>query len=276
MASYATQLDRLEDVAGSALRRGKQMLLPAARSLLLSTFVEDGLRMMYQGSDQVDYMAREWYSSRVIGYAFVLFNLVMQLVPCGVILTQAGVSKRNVQLATAGLGLVLAVQTIAYYALWEPHFFLRNVAVGGSLVLVYAETKAEKAGMFAGLPTMGDERAPTDYLQFCGRLMVIVMYATLLKFDGPLTVLSELVGAGLMAAVAVGCRAKLSALLLVMLLSVHNCVNNAFLLEHSGSAEYDFKKYDFFQTLSVIGGLLYVVALGPGGLAYDTAAKKDF
>jgi uncharacterized membrane protein YphA (DoxX/SURF4 family) len=104
--------------------------------------------------------------------------------------------------------------------------------------------------------------------------MVILMYATLMKFDGVMTIVLEIIGGLLMAAVAIGFNTKLCALILVMLLTVQNTMGNAFWMEPAHSSIYDYKKYDFFQTLSVIGGLLYVVALGPGGLALDEAKKK--
>ena len=48
---------------------------------------------------------------------------------------------------------------------------------------------------------------------------------------------------------------------------------NDFWSHSNTSVMYDFKRYDFFQTLTVIGGLKLLLALGPGHMALDQ--KKD-
>ena len=91
--------------------------------------------------------------------------------------------------------------------------------------------------------------------------------------------------------VAVGFKAKWSAAFLVTVLSIFNVIANNFWAVHSAHPKRDFLKYDFFQTLctsrslknfmkveltltiAIVGGLLLLVNMGPGGLSVDEKKK---
>lgn len=268
-------MDNVEDAAEKLMRNGAKYLKPTARVLLLSTFMEDGMRMFNQWGEQTAYIRHTWKVGSIIAGFFVLFNLLFQLIPSGAILICREDSQK--QVVKIGIGCLLAVmvtQTLAYSVLWNYHFFARNFAVGGSLMLLYAEVSADPKRSFAGMLSTGGNKTG-DILQFSGRMLLVVMFLTLVQFDSFLRIVLELTGLALVLMVAVGFKTKASAMLLTILLLMLNVALNDFWSEYSNSAKFDFKKYDFFQTMSVIGGLLMVVALGPGGLSYE-GSKKDF
>ncbi|KAF0031514.1 hypothetical protein F2P81_016069 [Scophthalmus maximus] len=217
-------MNTAEDVADQFLRVTKQYLPHLARLCLISTFLEDGIRMWFQWNEQRDYIEVTWSCGYFLATCFVLLNLVGQL--------------------------------------------------GGGLLLLLAESRSEGKSMFAGVPSMG-ESSPKQYMQLGGRVLLVLMFMTLLHFDSNFfSILQNMVGTALIILVAIGFKTKLAALTLVVWLLAINVYFNAFWTIPAYKPMHDFLKYDFFQTTSVIGGLLLVVALGPGGVSMDEKKKE--
>lgn len=140
--------------------------------------------------------------------------------------------------------------------------------------MLLAEARSEQRSLFAGVPSVGGN-SPKTYLQLTGRVLLVFMFATLIRFQFVFSyLLLDIAGTILMILVGIGYKTKLASLVLVVFLSLLNIYLNPFWVFDSNSPMRDFLKYDFFQTMSVIGGLLLVVALGPGGVSVDDYKKK--
>lgn len=48
---------------------------------------------------------------------------------------------------------------------------------------------------------------------------------------------------------------------------------NIYLQLHEHHPHKDFAKYDFFQILSIVGGLLLLINMGPGQVSFDEKKK---
>lgn len=268
MAAPTDMMGTAEDLADKFLRVTKRFLPHVAHLCLISTFLEDGIRMWFQWNEQREYINSSWHCGAFFGTLFVLLNMMGQLAGCILVLT-----RRFVPYACGGLFLLIVMQTLAYSILWDIHFLMRNLALGGGLLLLMAESRSEGKTMFAGVPTMGTN-SPRQYMQLGGRVLLVLMFMTLLHFSfNALMIFQDIVGTTLIILVAVGFKTKLAALTLVIWLFVLNVIQNPF-WSVSAYAVHDFLKYDFFQTMSVIGGLLLVVSLGPGGVSMDEHKKK--
>merc|ERR1719340_113306 len=218
-------LSKAEDIADKVTRSSKHVLPHLARFCLLATF-------------------------------FVVTNLIGQLGAVAMVLTRF-----KVDIACGILFFIVILQTIAYSILWDLQFLFRNLALIGALLLVLAESRVEGKSLFAGVPSLGENK-PKMYLQLAGRILLVFMFLTLLRFEmSAMQIIQNLVGSLLMVLVTIGYKTKLSSLVLVTWLNILNFYFNAWWNIPAYKPMRDFLKYDFFQTLSVIGGLLMVVSL---------------
>jgi len=258
-----------EDTADQVIRKLKHILPTVARLCLISTFLEDGLRMWFQWSEQREYMDMSWGCGKFLATIFVLVNLIGQLGGCVMVII-----RYRVPIACGVLFFIVVLQTFAYSILWDLQFLFRNLALIGALLLVLAESRGEAKSLFAGVPSLGDNK-PKNYLQLTGRILLAFMFITLIRFEFSfLQITLDILGSALMVLVTVGYKTKLSALILVLLLTTLNFYHNAWWNIPQYKPLRDFLKYDFFQTLSVVGGLLMIVYLGPGGVSMDEHKKR--
>lgn len=201
------------------------------------------------------------------------------------------IARKYSDYAVGGLIGVVITQALGYGLIFDLNFFLRNLSVMGGLLMVLSDSWVRKSKAFAGLPEI-DEKDRKMYFQLAGRVLLIFLFVGFV-FSGTWSiwrVIVALLGFVACVMVVVGFKAKFSAIMLVVILSVFNLlVNNfwtvrfiltiflLFLLTvtqlHEHHPHKDFAKYDFFQILSIVGGLLLLVNSGPGKYSIDEKKK---
>ncbi|KAJ2722811.1 ER-derived vesicles protein erv29 [Coemansia sp. Benny D115] len=264
--------EQTEDVLEKFSRPLKPYIPWVARTLLVSTFIEDAVRIVVQWQNQLYFLQAYRGFPWGISHFFLMINVVTMLV-CSAL----AISRRQTEMAVGGLFAVIVVQGFAYGLIFDFKFFMRNLSVVGGLLMLLAESLlAKRRNVFAGLPSISDEDK-SKYVLLGGRILLVLLFVSFV-FSGSFSVTRLIVSAiGGMSClmVAVGFKAKYSAIVLVTILSVFNLmVNNWWSIDFNPTHR-DFVKYDFFQTLSIMGGFLLLVNVGPGGFSVDEK-KKNF
>lgn len=131
--------------------------------------------------------------------------------------------------AVFGLMAVVVSQALGYGLIFDVNFFLRNLSVLGGLVMVLSDSWVRKSKAFAGLPTL-DEKDRKMYFQLAGRVLLIFLFIGFV-FSGTWSfgrVIVSIMGAIACVMVVVGFKAKFSATILVLILSIFNLFVNNF------------------------------------------------
>jgi uncharacterized membrane protein YphA (DoxX/SURF4 family) len=242
--------------------------LPAiGRFLIVVTFLEDAMRIMTQWGDQIWYLQQHRHFPWGISHIFLLINVIVMLVASGAV-----VFKKYTEHAVIGLLSVVVIQGFGYGLIFDINFFLRNLSVIGGLFMVFSDSMLTRKKLFAGIPSIS-ETDRKKYFLLAGRVLIIFLFLGLI-LQGTWSITRffvSIIGLGACIMVAIGFKAKWSAAFLVVVLSIFNVfVNNFWTVK---TVQRDFLKYDFFQTLSIVGGLILLVNMGPGGLSVDEKKK---
>jgi uncharacterized membrane protein YphA (DoxX/SURF4 family) len=163
------------------------------------------------------------------------------------------IARKHSEYAVAGLVGVVITQALGYGLIFDLNFFLRNLSVVGGLLMVLSDSWVRKKFAPAGLPEL-DEKDRKMYIQLAGRVLLIFLFLGFV-IAGEWTiwrVVVSLFGFVACVMVVVGFKAKFSAVLLVLLLSIFNLIVNNFWTLHAHHPHKDFAKYDFFQILSIV------------------------
>ncbi|KAG6008649.1 hypothetical protein E4U43_000108 [Claviceps pusilla] len=260
---------KVEDVLDNLSEPLKPYLPAIGRFLIVVTFIEDALRIIMQWNDQLIYLHDYRHIPTGITHLFLFLNVVV-MVMCSTLV----IARKHSDYAVAGLMAVVITQAVGYGLIFDLNFFFRNLSVIGGLLMVLSDSWVRKTKAFAGLPQL-DEKDRKMYFQLAGRVLLIFLFVGFV-FTGQWSVwriMVSLLGAGACVMVVVGFKAKFSATLLVVILSVFNVFVNNFWTLHEHHPHKDFAKYDFFQILSIVGGLLLLVNSGPGQFSIDEKKK---
>lgn len=159
-----------------------------------------------------------------INHLFLLVNVVA--------MTGASIlviARKYSEYAVGGLIGVVVTQALGYGLIFDLNFFLRNLSVMGGLIMVLSDSWVRKKFAPAGLPQL-DEKDRKMYFQLAGRVLLVFLFVGFV-FAGQWSfgrVIVILFGAVACVMVVVGFKAKWSAIVLVMILSIFNILVNNF------------------------------------------------
>ncbi|KAJ1547518.1 hypothetical protein HK096_002566 [Nowakowskiella sp. JEL0078] len=266
---YSTKLEKTIDAISQPI---KPHLPVIARFLLVVTFLEDSLRIVSQWSDQTNYLSTQRGMKYGIAEIFLIINVIL-MTTCSIL----SIMRRYTEVAVSGLAIVVVSQSIGYGLIFDTAFFFRNLSVVGGLLMLLADFYAsskKKSNLFAGLPNLA-ETDKNEYIKLFARILLVALFMSFIlqgEFTFTRLIVSIIAFIGCVM-VVIGFKAKWSALLLVAFLSISNVLLNNWWSLPSTHHKRDFLKYDFFQTLSIVGGFLLLFNLGPGGLSMDEKKK---
>lgn len=265
MKTVESYTQKIEDLTDHPLAIKVRPYIPAiARFFIVATFYEDSFRIISQWSDQIFYL-HKW---KHYPYLFVVLFLVLVTVSMLAGATLLVLRKQTVY-ATGILCGCIILQALIYGLFTGSSFVLRNISVIGGLLIAFSDSIVQNKTTFGMLPELTSKGGKTKgYLLFAGRLLIVLMFIAFTFSKSWFTVFLTIIGT---VCFAIGYKTKLASIMLGLILTFYNItLNNYWFYDQT---KRDFLKYEFYQNLSIIGGLLLVTNTGAGELSVDEKKK---
>uniref|UniRef100_A0A8R1HNR3 Surfeit locus protein 4 homolog n=1 Tax=Caenorhabditis japonica TaxID=281687 RepID=A0A8R1HNR3_CAEJA len=260
-------ISKFEDYTEDVIRKTKKVLPTIGRVLLVSTFLEDGFRLMFNLSIHADHFASIWWGGYAFFYCVTLIMAILLLVVPVLVLARFKVTE-----LCGVLAVVLFVEIVLYELLTTYRLLIRNFSIFAALLLLVMENMLRKPKQYDQLPRDENEVDMTSVI-LCGcRLFLNLILVSLVKIEFSFSrLIVSFISYGLMIFVWCGYKTRAMSFVLAIWLFVFNMFTNDFWNRETRS---DTVRYDFFQTLSAVGGLLLLMHTGPGDLSVDEFKKK--
>lgn len=261
----------VEDFIDEYSRPFKPYVVSIGRFFIVATFYEDSLRIFTQWNEQVYYLHNYKHYWKWLTVLFLVSNLVVMTTSSTMLILR----KKN-EVATALLIAVVIFQGIFYGLIFDGLFILRNLSVVGGLILAFSDSlvRDKRSLNMPGIP-MVNNQDNKKYFLLAGRLLLVLLFLGFV-FSSSWSlgrVFVILIGFITCGSIIVGYKTKFAASILTLMLFIYNLFANQFWLYASYDSSRDYLKYEFFQTLSIVGGLLIIVNAGAGELSIDEKKK---
>lgn len=204
------------------------------RLLLVSTFIEDGVRILFEMSHQIEFLRHEYYIPSPIAAIMLLTNIIVSFIAVALILGRKKVARGQYETHAAYALIACVVYQQVMYGRHSPigsgniGFLVRNLCLSGSLILITCQTRlaAGRTALPMGLlDGTSDQQKTVSYLQLASRILLVLLG---LEFMATLGVFGTIFAVPVIIAVLVGYRLEISGTILLILYFLHNVLNSAF------------------------------------------------
>merc|ERR1711935_959350 len=251
---------KVVDVTETAMR--SKNLRVTSRVFMASAFIEDGIRMIRAPSEIASVVEYNTSTPHFVSYILTLINGFLSLF--GAMCLIAGAKQREgcIMLLTT-----LLLQFWLFDLLHDDIVLPKACSIAGSIGLCICETLQTSRQVFAGLPELTEKLNSAEYIKLMSRIAVTLMYLS--GFSMSVYSFATL---PMILAVFIGYQTKFAAGLFIAFSMTDNIIFNAFWM-HWGTYVFEIMKFDFFQQLSSIGGVMQLLIYGGGKLSLDAKLK---